>query len=618
MPFGYPNLPGLSIALLKSILDNQGLDCDLYYGNLLFSRVTEADVFFEKQIAKSSVAEMAFVPYYFPTTKDQAAQVIHSHYSQLANTAETRAPSPYVNLVSTAGKFLDTLFDSIQWDNYDIVGFSLMFQQTLASLALAKRIKERHPGITIIFGGASCSAPMGPQMMRSFPEPDFIAMGEADETIGPLVRQIRAGKTGQIDLPGVVYRDGEHVKQAAPVRPVQDLDKLPTPDFKPYFEQLESLGLEHFRPIILAETSRGCWWGEKNKCLFCAVDPKTVVFRSKSPDRIVDEILTLSRRHHSTSFGFVDNIMNRGFYEALLPKLKLLREQDGFDFAFFFELKSNFRREQVQALFEAGIIKAEPGIESLNDNILRMLRKGATAIKQIQALKYLAEFDISVLWNIIYRLPNETADDYRQMSALTPYVSHLQPIDEGNMPPMLLQRYSPYFESPASFGISNIRPKGFYSDLFPNVKGVEQLAYFFDYSHDNHQNEDLVQAHGEFSHALAEWRSAFTPDALVQRPGPGFIKIFDRRQNSTEGPKEDITTISGIEAEIFSFCASAKNKITIMNKFSLALPAEKIQSFLDKMVRKKFMYKSATDQYLNLPLLKNQIFRSIGKPATDV
>ena len=49
-----------------------------------------------------------------------------------------------------------------------IVGFSSLFQQQVASLALAKRIKNHSPDTFIVFGGPNCEGIMGVEMVRSF------------------------------------------------------------------------------------------------------------------------------------------------------------------------------------------------------------------------------------------------------------------------------------------------------------------------------------------------------------------------------------------------------------------------------------------------------------------
>src|SRR4029078_9458024 len=63
---------------------------------------------------------------------------------------------------------------------YDIVGFSSTFQQNIPSLALARELKRRHPGVKILFGGANCEDEMGRELHRSFPFLDVVCSGEAD------------------------------------------------------------------------------------------------------------------------------------------------------------------------------------------------------------------------------------------------------------------------------------------------------------------------------------------------------------------------------------------------------------------------------------------------------
>lgn len=52
------------------------------------------------------------------------------------------------------GPFLDHCLWTVPWDRYDVVGFTSTFEQNIASLALARRVKEAHPRGTVVFGGS--------------------------------------------------------------------------------------------------------------------------------------------------------------------------------------------------------------------------------------------------------------------------------------------------------------------------------------------------------------------------------------------------------------------------------------------------------------------------------
>ena len=75
--------------------------------------------------------------------------------------------------------FLDHCMRTIAWENYTLVGFTSTFEQNIASLALAKRIKAAYPDIAIVFGGANWEADMEQELHHQFPCVGYICSGEA-------------------------------------------------------------------------------------------------------------------------------------------------------------------------------------------------------------------------------------------------------------------------------------------------------------------------------------------------------------------------------------------------------------------------------------------------------
>ena len=64
------------------------------------------------------------------------------------------------------------------------------------------------------------------------------------------------------------------------------------------------------------------------------------------------------------------------------------------------------------------------------------------------------------------------------MAELLPHLVHLEP--PAGMGFVRFDRFSPYFDHPERFGISNLRPKAAYFDIFPSWTRYDQLAYYFD------------------------------------------------------------------------------------------------------------------------------------------
>jgi radical SAM superfamily enzyme YgiQ (UPF0313 family) len=134
-----------------------------------------------------------------------------------------------LKLREDAHAFIEDCLHSHDWSAYKIVGFTSTFQQNLASLALARRIKELHPSVLIAFGGSNCEGEMGVEIHRRFPFIDLVCSGEGDLNFPEFVERITAGESAAgIDLDGIILRrNGETVIPRNIVCPLETLDSLP-------------------------------------------------------------------------------------------------------------------------------------------------------------------------------------------------------------------------------------------------------------------------------------------------------------------------------------------------------------------------------------------------------
>jgi ribosomal peptide maturation radical SAM protein 1 len=621
-PFANPEFPGLGPALLRSILNREGIATDILYANLLFSKVIEGDPFIERQLIQVPACEMAFTPHYFGTDRRAAAECLRTHVIALAKDPDSHSIERYLRIVDLCGDFLDAFLQSVDWNCYDVVGFSVMVGQTVSALAISKRIKELQLPCRIVFGGPNTLGPPGRELIRSFPEIDFVLQGEADETFSRLVERIRSSTYAIDDIPGLIFRNERNeVSCPLPHSPVQNLDSLPIPDLQPFFDQLDSFDIHHIQPYMPLETARGCWWGAKHHCTFCGIEDNIMKFRSKSPQRALDEILALSERHNYTEFAVVDSIINLKYFRDLLPQIGRLREEQEWDFSFFFETKSNLTREHARLFHYAGVSTVQPGLESFSDHILRLMKKGTTAARQIQCLKFLAEHEIVATWNVIFGIPGEVPADYDEMIAVIPFLHHIPPCRHATwLTPMLVNRFAPYHSDPTSYGIRNIRPSSFYRDVFPRPDiDLDSLATYFDYDRDDAHAAELKVLHASLRDSLKRWQACYQPDSLMQIRGPNFVRIVDRRVYdesllSSEAPAST-TVLTGTLAEIFVYCDEIRQLDEIQRRFSSSLTEEEVRAFLAGMHRDRLIYCSPSGQVISLPLLKESQCSAIA-PAT--
>src|SRR5262249_2337911 len=146
-----------------------------------------------------------------------------------------------------------------------VVGFTSVFQQNVASLALARRLRGRLPHATIVVGGANCEGTMGAQMLESFPWIDAVVDGEGADAFAALLRRVARG--GPLASEGnlrtrIVRKPNSHPQPSAATHVRERLARPEIElDYSDYFDQRkDKFPNESIVPIHLPfETSRGCW-----------------------------------------------------------------------------------------------------------------------------------------------------------------------------------------------------------------------------------------------------------------------------------------------------------------------------------------------------------------------
>jgi len=169
-----------------------------------------------------------------------------------------------------------------------------------------------------------------------------------------------------------------------------------------------------------------------------------------------------------------DNIMPHSYLRTLLP---LLRERPVRDVELFYEIKANLSFRDVLELKSAGVARIQPGIEALSTPLLRLMRKGVTAGQNIALLRYARACGMGIDWNLLLKFPGDRLEWYEETLSLMPLLSHLQPPSAAY--DVVIERFSPYFNQPGSFGIGNVRPLPAYGDVLPPGSAPERFAYHF-------------------------------------------------------------------------------------------------------------------------------------------
>ncbi len=583
MPFASPRWPNLALGLLKAVLAGQGIACDVVYLNLDFAEQIGLEEYLWLADSFGFVlgGERLFAKHFFgadrlPDDERYYREVLLK--SDPAFGSEERAE--YESLAPQAAAMLDRAMASRDWRQYDVVGFTSSFQQTAASLCLARRIKQLRPDVKIMLGGAACDSEMGIEMLRLFPLVDYVFLGEAEFAFPQVVRQVLAGERVRLP-PGAVARTELAAIVASPKRTIFDqpsaaarpdedqdslplvsspivgnLDNLPYPDFDDYFDRLRRSPLSgQIDPIVFFEASRGCWWGEKCHCTFCGLNGSRLRYRSKTPRRVVEELRCLANRHGIQRACAADNIFDHRYHAALLPLLKEAR----LGVRLMFEMRTAMSRAQIEALTAAGIAGFQLGIETFSTAILKLMNKGTTAVQNLQTLKWVSEAGAVVEWNFLYGFPGEDPADYAAMAEMLPSLYHLPPPRGCGC--VRSDRFSPYFAEPEAFGIANLRPSAAFAHAFPfPPDSLARLAYYFDFDYaDGRRVEEYV---GPFLERVAAWRELSGAAALsLFDRDDGVLLLHDTRPGAAAFQRR----LSGLARGVYLFCDEGRTLSQILD-----------------------------------------------------
>ncbi|HEX7155062.1 MAG TPA: RiPP maturation radical SAM C-methyltransferase [Thermoanaerobaculia bacterium] len=603
MPFGPLFSPSIGLSLLKAGLMRAGISSRVHYFTIDFAERVGAQFYLGvangfRPALRNLPGEWIFSRALLGGSEDDARHYIETMLKRRpGKTSGSRRvlSDTVINRVLRARDFtedfLERCVERVLRDRPRIVGFTSVFQQHTASLALAKRIKAASPSTFIVIGGANAESAMGAETVRQFGFIDAAVSGEGDLLLPELVRRVLAGESVE-GMPGVRTRNSVEAELAANrfsnAPTVFRMDDLPYPDYDDFFEQFGASRFDRsWQPRIFFETSRGCWWGEKMHCTFCGLNGATMKFRSKSSPRAIDELLYLTERFEGCDVEVTDNILDLAYFKDFVPTLAGLDRH----VELFYETKANLRKEQVRMLRDAGIRGIQPGIESLSDSVLKLMRKGVSALQNIQLLKWCKELGVEPRWNILWGFPGEVADEYRKMAKLTPLLSHLPPPD--SFATIRLDRFSPNFFESEQLGFTDVQPMEAYSHVYRGLapEAVRNLAYHFDFKYQ--QPQDVASYARPLAAALRKWqRDAGTSDLFSIDKGDHLI-LWDLRPIATKA----LTVLTGLERLLYLACDGVTDARQLATTLSRA--PEEITALLEPFVARGLILQDG-NRYLAL------------------
>jgi ribosomal peptide maturation radical SAM protein 1 len=447
LPWAAVDQPSLQFGILASRLRSAGIGVRVCYLNLDFLEMVGPDVYRSYSEFHNDLADWAFARDLHNEDPNDATMLALAHTEGVP-----RSQLREIRRVAVlAGRFLDRCLASVDWASARIVGFTTSLLQTLAALALARRLATAHPHLTILLGGAGCQGSMGEALHRNFPFVDGVVRGEADATVVPLIESLLKGGASP-RVPGLLWRQRDGRSYAIPTGKPPNLRDYRTPDYDDYFNELAKRSSIKVLPKILFEGSRGCWWAHRNPCRFCGLNGTNGSPRTRRVQSVVAELAAQRARYDATCFVAADNLVPTSH----LKKLPSALPSELANSTFFFEVRPDVDRRVLARLASMGNVHIQTGVESLVPEVLELAGKGSSVLGGICLLRRARELGLTIHWNFMCGFPSEELGWYE---TLLPRLAKLFHLPGPDIVPLSLQRHSTYFESPEQFGIKVLGPR---------------------------------------------------------------------------------------------------------------------------------------------------------------
>jgi hopanoid C-3 methylase HpnR len=272
----------------------------------------------------------------------------------------------------------------------DAVGFSVNYLANVPEVIdLAIETRRLLPECFVFAGGHSASFTAGELLEHARGSIDCVVRGEAEETIPRLLEAARSSRRGLEALPGVVTLEGSGPRPAM-VRSLDDLRPA-----RELMRRRRKYFIGTLDPCASIEFTRGCPWD----CSFCSawtfygrsyrqLAPETAVSDLESIREpnvfIVDDVAFIHAEHGEAIARGIERRRIRKRYYLETRGDVLLRNK---------ELFQRWARLGLEYMFL--------GLESIDEEGLKLHRKRITISKNFEALEFARSLGICVAVNLI-------------------------------------------------------------------------------------------------------------------------------------------------------------------------------------------------------------------------
>jgi ribosomal peptide maturation radical SAM protein 1 len=600
-PWPLYSRPSIQLGAIKAYLQAKHPDVEVHADHAFLKIAAALGYPLYHEISERTwLAEAVYAALLYP----QRFEVVEKFFNRQAKPGSLIKKTGLLKITSVIKKTTDALIDDIAWDDFQLAGFSVSLCQLTSTLYFIKRIKQKNPQLIVAIGGSTFSGSTTSKFFHHFPEVDLVVTGEGELPFSQLVGYLKS--SGNLSkMPAIEgIATPETVKiNGAPMRfqQMKTLKDLPPPDYDDYFKLLKSLAPRNsFFPTLPAETSRGCWWqrsssaGKSSGCAFCNLNLQWEGYRSKDPGQVAGEIDYLTARYQTLAVSIVDNVLPKRASKEIFKKLIELKK----DLRMFSEIRATTARSELDPMAQAGMQEVQIGIEALSTSLLVKLRKGTTAIQNLEIMRDCEALGLANYSNLILHFPGSDEQDVAQTLWSLEFALPYRPLKPVGF---WLGLGSPVWQNPGAYGIKSVFNHPNWGCLFPDNILASMRFMIQAYRGDRGYQKKIWRP---VEKAMKLWQKAYSQQtsrperspSLSLRDGREFLIIRQRRF--------DADTINhrlvGTSRLIYLYCRHHRSIKRIRERFP-AFAEDKILSFLKMMVTKRLMYEEK-DRYLSLAI----------------
>lgn len=537
----FANVPNINLGIMDALLTERGDNVKTFHFHLDFLPFLNG---FDRRVSESLTESCQYLgveylglDYVFASLLfEEMYQISKERFAQrLGSIGQTL--DDFERQRAAARSFIEFTFSKISLYLYKtkLVGFTCSHYQLSGSLLMCSKIKDAYPDIMTVVGGKDCSGAFSDLLLSNTEFLDFVGIGECEVTIPSLLEYINDKRK---PLYNVLHRDGKGNIRKAGLKGNVSLNSLPFPKY-----HLEDFPVEPREVILPLELGRGCPW---TKCTFCPDESYHVRCQSKTAGRVIAE-MEYYRDVSKDLSNFI--ILDSDALKTPRLVIELSRYLDGKDLSFHF---AEFRaqkmdRKVLESLLRFGnwISHFQVGVETFSDNVLRLMKKGVSVMRNVEVLKMVAELGVPLQFNLFTSYPNMTMRDLDENLKVMDLITHLLVYENILIYPgeFYLPTDCPVFLNIDRYGIEPSE-ESIFSDIFEDFPMPSYSNYPYPYELDN--QEEQVEISRKIRKKVEEIKGkSRLENFMCYERGPAELKIFVSRDGNRQtyrigSPEQDI------------------------------------------------------------------------------